>query len=161
MADNSIAGIDAALGYRYDNSSHPHNVEIDVGVPVTSVPDKRVAPYLRPYVGVDFSPTRNPSFYFRAGTEFGGVIYNKTWTEYVPSFSVRPFALTGVQAGEGQARAEVQGGLQFSFETYAGKVFFKTSAGVVKAFSESPLFPTARILAGIEFPLKQAKDFQD
>lgn len=154
MADNTIINFDAGLGYRYETSSHPNNLEIDIGATLSTKPQDQVSIYIRPYVGADFSPSKNnPAFAFRAGTEIGPQIYDGKWEDYAPSFSVRPFVLTGIRAGKNGADGELQGGVQFQIPYTVA--FLKTSVGITKPFSDDPAFPSARILVGIEFPVKK------
>lgn len=154
MADNTIINLDAALGYRYEASENPNNLEIDIGTTFTTKPEDQASLYIRPYVGSDFSPSKNnPAFAVRAGTEIGSLIYDGKWEDYAPSFSVRPFVLTGIRAGKNSVDGELQGGVQFQIPCTIA--FLKTSVGITKPFSDDPAFPSARILVGIEFPVKK------
>lgn len=160
MADNTIINFDSALGYRYETSSHPNNLEIDIGATFTTKPEDQASIYIRPYVGSDFSPSKNNSaFTVRAGTEIGSLIYDSKWENCAPSFSVRPFILTGIRAGKNGADGELQGGVQFKIPYTVA--FLKTSVGITKPFSDDPVFPSARIMVGIEFPVKKPANTED
>lgn len=154
--NNTIIGYDSTAGYRRDGVNHPNKMEIDIGVSVMKIPlGQGVEPYVRPYAGVDFSTDSHRfvnDFYFRTGAEAGAIFCPSEGEKPSPWFKfwLKGFGMTGIQAGK-DLRVETQGGVQLNFwNPTFGTFFFKTSAGVVKPASEAPLFPTARVLLGME-----------